>query len=371
MRRHQFALAASPVPSLPRRNGVAIDQLLRAFGERRPLAVMSGVGADVAGLAIDAFLERIDGDHDVIRLSKPVADPLDCMRGIVQGMGFETDGLELRDLLQVLRMFLAYQSTHRRRTILCLEEAQGASGWTLDLLADLVQREVKEHRGLFVLLSGDANLIDKLRQPSLANLAVEAGPTIHIAPFDLDETRVYINRYIEANGYGPVSQVFEFDAVTRLHDLSAGVPDTINELVVECLGGKGDTPISPDGVEEAADAISPAQTAEEPGLEIVRLPTGGHLVARFRGGEVVRRSIDAEKLLIGRRRRCDLTLADKSVSREHAMILWVEAGVRIVDLGSTNGTFVDGQLVENGVLENGAVIQLGDYEIEFVAATRG
>ena len=368
MRHHQLALAASPVPSLPRRNGVAIDRLLQAFGEQRPLAVMSGAGADVSRLAIDAFLERINGDHDVIRLSEPIADPFDCMSGIVRGMGFETDGLELRDLLQVLKMFLAYQSTHRRRTILCLEEAQGASGWTLDLLARLVQQEAEEHRGLFVLLSGDANLIDKLREPCLASLAVEAGPTIRIAPFDLDETRVYINRYVEASGYGAVSEVFEFDAITRVHDLSAGVPDTINQLVVECLGGKGDTPISADRVEEAADTISPAETTEEPGLELVRIPIGGHLVARFHGEEVVRRSIDAEKLLIGRRRQCDLKLAGKSVSREHAMILWVEAGVRIVDLGSTNGTFVDGELVENCVLESGAVIQLGDYEIEFVAA---
>ena len=67
----------------------------------------------------------------------------------------------------------------------------------------------------------------------------------------------------------------------------------------------------------------------------------------------------AAPLLIGRRRG-DLVLDDALVSGTHAQIIPRDEGWVIQDLGSTNGTLVDGRLVYETPLRPGAEIALGN-----------
>jgi hypothetical protein len=69
--------------------------------------------------------------------------------------------------------------------------------------------------------------------------------------------------------------------------------------------------------------------------------------------------------LLGRGTDCDLRLVDPGVSRHHAE-LRVEGGeVILVDLGSTNGTFVNGQPIKHVVLTDGMQITLGRTALVF------
>jgi hypothetical protein len=45
--------------------------------------------------------------------------------------------------------------------------------------------------------------------------------------------------------------------------------------------------------------------------------------------------------LLGRSNKCDLVINHPSVSRRHVLLSVDEAGMRVTDLGSTNGTFID------------------------------
>jgi Protein of unknown function (DUF3662)/FHA domain len=67
---------------------------------------------------------------------------------------------------------------------------------------------------------------------------------------------------------------------------------------------------------------------------------------------------------LGRGTDVDLRIDDPGVSRRHAEIRTARTTV-IVDLGSTNGTVVDGQRVQQSSLEDGSVIQLGNTTIVF------
>jgi pSer/pThr/pTyr-binding forkhead associated (FHA) protein len=65
-------------------------------------------------------------------------------------------------------------------------------------------------------------------------------------------------------------------------------------------------------------------------------------------------------LVIGRADDADLTLADAGVSRSHARVSDDAGGASIEDLGSSNGTFVNGERVEGSrALGDGDQIQLG------------
>jgi hypothetical protein len=63
--------------------------------------------------------------------------------------------------------------------------------------------------------------------------------------------------------------------------------------------------------------------------------------------------------LLGRGTDCDLRLVDPGVSRHHTELRIEEGQVVLVDLGSTNGTFVNGQPVRRVVLTDGTHVTLG------------
>ncbi|MEZ6195384.1 MAG: FHA domain-containing protein [Planctomycetota bacterium] len=77
---------------------------------------------------------------------------------------------------------------------------------------------------------------------------------------------------------------------------------------------------------------------------------------------------------IGRSEDCGLVLDDPWISREHASIEPVPGGgFRLVDLGSENGTFVNGKKVTERLLANGDVLRFGGTEVRYLesAGARG
>src|SRR4051812_30052549 len=72
--------------------------------------------------------------------------------------------------------------------------------------------------------------------------------------------------------------------------------------------------------------------------------------------------------LIGRSTRTDLRIDDRSVSAEHATLRWTGRGWVLRDLGSRNGTWVDGHRVASGdsmALMEGDALSFGSAEPRF------
>jgi hypothetical protein len=70
-------------------------------------------------------------------------------------------------------------------------------------------------------------------------------------------------------------------------------------------------------------------------------------------------------ITIGRSSDCSVVLSDPNVSRKHAEIRHIGEGYSLIDLGSTNGTEVNGQRVAETALMNGDVISVGQTKLTF------
>ncbi|WP_426752434.1 diguanylate cyclase [Myxococcus sp. Y35] len=78
--------------------------------------------------------------------------------------------------------------------------------------------------------------------------------------------------------------------------------------------------------------------------------------------------LTSEETLIGRSSKADIQIDQESVSRNHASITNTREGVRIRDLGSTNGTFINDELVEGGrELRNGDLVKIGRTIFKYIA----
>src|SRR6478609_4776958 len=85
---------------------------------------------------------------------------------------------------------------------------------------------------------------------------------------------------------------------------------------------------------------------------------------RVTSGPQAGQSLEIENELVIGRRDADLLLDDPEVSGRHAAVRPVGTGIGLRDLGSTNGTFVDGRrITEEVVLARPTTVQVGDTQI--------
>ena len=75
--------------------------------------------------------------------------------------------------------------------------------------------------------------------------------------------------------------------------------------------------------------------------------------------------VTSRVVVIGRSRECDVRLSDTNVSRRHAELRQDGATYWLVDLGSTNGTDLNGRRVEREKLSDGDAITIGSTELIF------
>ena len=90
----------------------------------------------------------------------------------------------------------------------------------------------------------------------------------------------------------------------------------------------------------------------------------------LRGSEV--KELRVNRAVVGRSSRCDVVLDDPSVSREHARLWRQDDRVLCVDLGSSNGTTVDGKPVGTAPVEveEGSTVTFGAAEFRFRSSPR-
>src|SRR6476646_5762043 len=73
-----------------------------------------------------------------------------------------------------------------------------------------------------------------------------------------------------------------------------------------------------------------------------------------------------ERTTIGRKPHNDIQIDNLAVSGEHAVIVTILNDSFLEDLGSTNGTVVNGNPIKKHFLQNNDVIELGKYKLKFV-----
>jgi len=353
----------------------AVDRLKRSYEARHALAILIGEGRSAASFVINNFLSDLDVDAIVAQITEPCTDATDLMRKIIRAVGFRPKSMGLSDLESIFAMFLAYQKSHGRRTVICIEQIQDSDWWVLDRIRRLVAAESENSTGMMIVLSGQPVVKDLLHKQPLSAIFALTGQSIWLAPFTLAETREYIRRRVEIQSDLTVEQLFEYHAIPLIHELTSGVPDAIGTLVSHCrdlADEEGVDLVTVQLVKRADAALRelPANARDASMTETVTLngilPAVGRLIIQLEGQDVREKSLGHGHVLIGRSTLCDIRIDRPNVSRHHALIVYSGDKATLIDLGSTNGTHVDGYAVQYHELAPGETIVVGDCHIEYV-----
>jgi hypothetical protein len=190
------------------------------------------------------------------------------------------------------------------------------------------------------------------------------------------------NLHAEREGYrmsSPVRVVLREDEHLRRGRFEVGIGMTDSgaqhgfgrggsaESVVHADEPRGDGAVRAnvtDGADESVTVVStPASMATAPSVATTSvtcalvLPDGSRHV------------LETERVTVGRQSTCSIVIKDTNVSREHAQFRRGRDGWTVRDLGSTNGTKINGVRVEGEqLLANGDVVLVGSIPVRFEIA---
>ena len=102
---------------------------------------------------------------------------------------------------------------------------------------------------------------------------------------------------------------------------------------------------------------------------ISALPSGSALLVVRRGPTAgARFLLDADVTTVGRHPDADIFLDDVTVSRRHAEFLRSGSAFQVKDLGSLNGTYLNGERIDVSPLGDRAEVQVGKFRLTFYAS---
>lgn len=157
------------------------------------------------------------------------------------------------------------------------------------------------------------------------------------------EMAAYLSELAQERGFA----MLEHPRVALAED--AAVPKRTIQVVAEMTNGQG-----AETTQVIPPAAAPPAARKNHALLLLQTPEGPRAIP-----------LESTAIAIGRGLNNDVILEDSRVSRHHAQLRYRQRRFWITDLGSTNGTFVNGARVSETALRDGDTISLGGLELTF------
>jgi pSer/pThr/pTyr-binding forkhead associated (FHA) protein len=111
-------------------------------------------------------------------------------------------------------------------------------------------------------------------------------------------------------------------------------------------------------------SMTPAPAPMAPMPPAPAAGAGSPTLAAFYAGQ--RYVVNKDRFIIGRgKQSSDLTIKDPNVSRQHAMVEFLNGQYYMVDMGSTNGVEYNGQRIARKAIAEGDLYRICDHEVRF------
>ena len=123
------------------------------------------------------------------------------------------------------------------------------------------------------------------------------------------------------------------------------------------------------GAPSKADADERTSLNAADAAAVDALPAGSALLVVQRGpGAGSRYLLDTDLSTVGRHPESDIFLDDITVSRRHVEFRRQDSAFRLHDVGSLNGTYLNGDRVDDAELQNGDEVRIGKFRLIFFAS---
>lgn len=376
----QFGLKDKPFEQSPdsrflyasEQHARALASIKFAIAIRDPFVVITGEIGSGKTTILNRVLGELESDVVAARVTHTRLTDVQLLQMVLIEFGFEPFRKGKAELVTLLRRFIEKQAAAERHVVIAVDEAQNLAASVLEELRLLTCIETEYAKLVTVVLLGQPQLAKLLDAPELEQLRQRCRLRFHIDELTCEEVGAYLRHRMSVAG-GDYDRAFAPGIDEIIHRHTNGVPRLINLLCDTALIGcvlEGQQQVSAALLENVVrelkwDERAPS-TAESTGLSAEEPPSLPHLKAMHRGQPIGEFVLHESRNLVGRDPSCEIAIDSKFLSRQHALIAREEGGWAVVDLNSTNGTFVNGRRVKRCRLDDGDRIAIGKHRLIFV-----
>lgn len=231
---------------LPFRKNVAAHQMfdsqsqrellhgLRLWMEVQGLALVTGPSGAGKSITLRRFVRELPRErYAVFRIGQIPTKPGGFLRSLCRHLGLRARLYRTDMFDDAQRCLGSWKDEHGTHPVLVLDDAEGMTVPTLDLLRRLTCAELDGDTRFSVLLASTDRLLTTLRDPTLEPLTTRFAYVAGLRAFGIEDTRNYVRFHLEHAGTH--DDVFSDAAVTALFHAARGVPRAINQIAIQAL----------------------------------------------------------------------------------------------------------------------------------------
>jgi general secretion pathway protein A len=212
------------------RHREAFDSLLYGVEHRKGFIILTGeVGCGKTTIC-RSVLNSLPGTVHSALILNPSITVAQLVRSILLDLDIEPKGGDKLVHVAQLNRFLLQCLEKGENVAVIIDESQNLDPQLLEQVRMLSNMETDQHKLMQIILSGQPELKERLRQPELRQLRQRVMVHCDLEPLSVGETALYIRHRLEVAGSADPNGVFQIDAIQQIHDLSAGIPRQINTL---------------------------------------------------------------------------------------------------------------------------------------------
>lgn len=196
---------------------------------RAPITLITGdVGAGKTTL-LQHLLHSLDEDVRIGLVSNAHGDRGELLRWVLMALDQPSQaGENYVDLFARFQEYLIAEYAAGRRVVVILDEAQNLSREGLEELRMFTNINANKDELLQLVLVGQPELRDIIRQPDLRQFAQRVSAAFHLTAMDGPTVRAYIRHRLSVAG--AKHDIFSSQAATLIHEATGGVPRLVNQL---------------------------------------------------------------------------------------------------------------------------------------------
>ncbi len=345
----------------------ALDVLRETLEHPTGLSLLQGPSLSGKSVLVRSFRESNDHDCAVAIVDGMGLNTTRLLAAMLHQFGYDTDLSSANELLGLLRVFTMQQAASSHAPMLIVENTHELNPSALRALCELAELRVRWGSALKIVLVGDRSLAPMIDAPAMEAIARRVLHDFHMRPMTREETRDYVHEKLIAAGAEFPAFIFPTAVCDELWRASGGWPGIIDRVALLAIARAETLPVSADDVEhptlpngtwdETVSLTEPAEDGPAPTPQ---------LVVSSKGKIVTQLVLDRPRLLVGRSEHNDVAIDSRFVSRHHALLVRHGNSTFLMDLNSTNGTFVNSRRVSNHVLVHDDVITVGHHTIKFM-----
>lgn len=236
LKEHPFTLTPNTNQYYPAEKHTEIIQSI-LFGIARNTGILKVVGDVGTGktMLCRLLLRKLVGSNDAVAyLNAPQVDPESIVTLVCAEFGIETGSRS--QMLQGLNTFLLEQHALGRNAVLIVDEAQALGAAGLEAVRLLSNLETERSKLLQIVMFGQSELDDLLRQPNLRQINQRIGFAFNTGPLDVAEAVHYMAHRVQTSRVPGIEfPIFSEAAMERIANAANFVPRVINILADKAL----------------------------------------------------------------------------------------------------------------------------------------